>query len=150
MPERTADIFTRISRGDRILYNEKQQPLTVTAVREDAVEVDGPQGGEYLLFRAPDDPETILESQSGNREYSRQVTDLRITGEWQQTADDQWEHTVTGATVRLDETGAGYWTVVIEGFSGETPDIPAYGFTEKSIARETAGDFMDAHPEGKQ
>lgn len=150
MADSTADVFAQLAEDDRVLYNEKQQPLTVTAVRDDAVHVQGPQGGEYLLFRAPDDPSVILESKSGNREYARKVTDLRVTGEWQQTGDDSWAHTVTDATVRLEQTGAGYWTVIIDDFTGDVPDIPQYGFTSKEIAREAAQDFMDDNPEGTQ
>lgn len=148
MADRTPTVFDTLEAGDRVLYNEKQEPLTVATVQENGVWVEGPQGGEYLLFRAPDDPETILESQSGNREYARAVTDLRVVGEWEQTGEGTWTHTMSGATVHLTTTDAGYWTLTIDGFSGETPDIPQYGYMSREIALEEAQGFMDEHPEG--
>lgn len=144
----TAAVFDNLTEGDRILYNEKQQPLTVIDVRADAVQVEGPQGGRYLLFTAPDDPDTVLESTSGNREYAREITDLRVVGEWKQIDTDAWEHTQTGAQVALEQTGAGYWTLSIDNFAGELPDIPQYGFTSKEIALDEAEQFMEDHPEG--
>ncbi len=148
MTDSTADVLDTLEEGDRVLYNTKQTPLTVIAVQDTDVIVEGPYGGEYLLFPAPDDPSVILESQSGNKEYARKVEDLRTVGEWTQTGEDAWKHSRTGATVTLETTDAGYWTLTIAGFSGDKPDVPQYGFTSKDVARDEAEAFMDAHPEG--
>lgn len=142
-------VLEQLEDGDRVLYNEKKSPLTVESVEDEEVTVQGPKGGEYLLFIADDDPELVLESQSGNKQYSSRVDDLRVVGQWEQTGDDQWRHTRTGAEVSLVETGAGYWTVEITGFEGEGPDVPKYGFTAKTHAREAAETFMEDYPEGK-
>lgn len=144
----TVSVLTSLEEGDRVLYSGKKTPLTVASVEDEEVTVEGPQGGEYLLFVAPDDSNIVLESQSGNKEYARKVEDLRVVGEWLQTGDGRWEHTESGAVVELAETDAEYWTLDIQGFDGEEPDIPLYGFMKKKFAVEEAQDFMDGNPEG--
>ncbi len=144
------EVLKQLEKGDKVLYNEKKTPLTVASVdtESDEVVVQGPQGGEYLLFVPADNEELVLESRSGNREYANKVEDLRTVGEWVQTGEDRWEHSVSGATVELVQNDTGYWTVSVTGVDGDLPDIPRYGFTEKRFARETAEAFIADNPEG--
>ncbi len=137
-----------LTEGDLVLFNDRQQPLTVTAVEQERVFVAGPQGGEYMLFLAEDDPEALLVAKPGNRRYASYVEDLRTVGEWRETGDQAWEHTATGATVRVEKTDAGFWTVTVHDFAGDPPDIPKYGFTEEEIAVQEARSLIEANPEG--
>lgn len=143
-----AQVLETLGRGDRVLYNQKKTPLTVAERRGDEVLVEGPQGGEYLLFPAPDDPDIVLESRSGNREYASKVEELRVVGEWQETGEDEWQHSESGARIRLEKTDAGYWTLSVTGFDGEEPDTPLYGFLKKEHAVSDAEAFMADNPEG--
>lgn len=144
----SADVLQALSEGDRVLYNTKQQPLTVKTAADETVTVVGPQGGEYLLFLAPDNPELVLESRSGNREYASKVTDLRIVGVWEQETENRWVHSQSGATVELVKTDTGHWTLIIQDFAGEQPDIPRYGFLTRKHAKEAASNFIEKNPEG--
>ncbi|MFB6076742.1 MAG: hypothetical protein ABEK12_01270 [Candidatus Nanohaloarchaea archaeon] len=99
------------------------------------------------LFQAEDDPDTLLVAKPGNREYASYVEDLRIVGQWTQIGDDRWEHSVTGAEIRVVETDAGFWTIAVDGFDGDV-DVPKYGFTEHGIAVEEAERLMRDAPEG--
>lgn len=143
-----ANVLEQLDEGDRVLYSAKRDPLTVVAVKDDEVTVKGPKGGMYVLFRAPDDPELVLESKSGNREYASRVENLRIVGAWEQIGDDTWKHTMTGATVEIRQNDIEYWSVTIKGFKGELPDIPKYGFVNKKYAQELVDAFLTKNPEG--
>lgn len=144
----SAVVFQQLEERDRVLYNQKKHPLQVIRVAEDEIVVRGPEGGEYLLFPAPDDTDVVLESRSGNREYASRVENLRIVGEWEAIGENRWEHTETGATVSVEKTDAGYWGLTIEDFNGAPPDVPKYGFLKKTYAVAEAKTFMADNPEG--
>ncbi len=139
------DTFDDLEDGDRILFSDRKQPLTVTDTGGDRVLVEGPQGGEYMLFRAEDDPDTLLVAAPGNRQYASYVEDLRIVGEWAEQGDGHWVHTDTGASIRLEKTDAGFWTLEVDGLDA---DVPRYGFTTRDIAVEEAESLMRDNPEG--
>lgn len=144
----TADVFASLAKGDMVLYNDKKTPLTVTKTGEERVFVEGPLGGEYMLFRAEDEPDTILVAKPGNREYASYVADLRTVGRWQEVGEDAWRHSETGATISVEQNEVGYWTVTVDAFTGDAPDVPKYGFTEKELAVKEARRLIESHPEG--
>lgn len=142
----TRAVFDDLEEGDRVVFNDRKQPLTVTDVGEEKALVEGPQGGAYMLFLAEDDPDIVLVSKPGNRRYASYVTGLRVTGAWEQVGEDAWTHTGTGAKVWLETNPSGHWTVRVEGIDGV--DVPRYGFTAKKFAREEAERIRRANPEG--
>lgn len=142
----TRETFHGLEEGNRVLFNDRKQPLTVDRVEEGRIFITGPKGGEYMLFLA-DDEETVLVAAPGQREYASAVTGLRIVGEWKKTGEDAWRHTGTGATIQVVTTPAGFWTLDTDEFAGEV-DVPRYGFTEKEIAVAEAQKLMAQHPEG--
>ncbi len=135
-----------IDEGDRVLFNDRKQPLVVRDAGEEKLLVDGPQGGEYVIFPAPDDPDVLLVAKPGNRQYASKVEDLRVVGHWTEPEDGQWRHTGTGATVDVVQNDAGNWTLAVDGVA--PPDLPGYGFLERDGAVEAAEQFMRRHPEG--
>lgn len=142
------DTLQSLSEGDHVLFNDRKTPLTVTVVEEDRVFVDGPQGGEYVLFVAPDDPELVLVAKPGNRQYASKVEDLEVVGTWESVEDGVWQHSKTGATVQVVQNDAGYWTVDVDDMGGASPDVPGYGFLDREQAAETAEKFIANHPRG--
>lgn len=140
----TTDTFTGLAEGDRVLFNDRKQPLTVESVEEERVRVAGPHGGEYVLFRA-EDSDAVLVASPGNRRYASYVKDLRVVGEWAERGDGRWVHTDTGAEISLEKTGAGFWTLQVSGLDA---DVPKYGFTTREVAVEEAETLMRDSPEG--
>jgi hypothetical protein len=135
-----------IAEGARILFNDRKQPLTVVESGTERLLVDGPNGGEYVIFQAPDDPETLLVAKPGNRQYASRVEGLRTVGRWAEDGDQRWQHTETGAVVAVVENDAGHPTVRVEGI--DPPEIPAYGFLSEDDAVAAAREFIRDHPEG--
>lgn len=142
MPPDTLDLAD-LSPGDRILFNDKKQPLTVTSVDGDKVAIEGPKGGSYVLFQ---DDDTILVSTSGNRRYASPVSGLRVVGEWKQVSELRWEHSRSGATIAVEENEIGKWTVRTDGVPLDEP--VGYGYTKQKYAREHALNIIRDHPEG--
>lgn len=136
-----------LEEDDFVLWSGKAQPLRVTEAGEGRVRVEGPQGGEYVVFRAPDDPDVLLVAKPGNREYASLVEDLRVVGHWERD-DTTWRHTGTGAELQVVETDNGTWTVTAEDIPG--PDVPRYGFLERELAVEEAERYARQHPEGSE
>lgn len=135
-----------IETGDRVLFNEKKQPLDVVEAGEEKLLLEGPNGGEYVIFPAPDDPEQLLVAAPGNRQYASAVQDLRTVGRWENDGEDAWRHTGSGAAVAVVQNDAGNWTLAVDGIA--PPDLPGYGFLERADAVAAAEEFMRAHPEG--
>lgn len=134
-----------LAEGDHVLFGDRTQPLRVTDVGEERVLVEGPHGGDYMLFRA-EDSGRLLVAKPGNREYASYAGELRVVGHWERVADDRWEHTGTGASIALERTEAGFWSLAVEGL--DDVEVPKYGFTEKDIARQEAEKLMRDEPEG--
>ncbi|MDY6770294.1 MAG: hypothetical protein SVU88_04955 [Candidatus Nanohaloarchaea archaeon] len=135
-----------IDEDDHVLFNDRKQPLAVVEAGDEKLLVEGPQGGEYVIYPAPDDPGTLLVARPGNRQYASLVEDLRVVGHWEETGARTWRHTGTGATVQVVETDTGHWTLAVDGIA--PPDLPGYGFMEESGAVEAAERFIRRHPEG--
>ncbi|MFB6208404.1 MAG: hypothetical protein ABEJ69_03570 [Candidatus Nanohaloarchaea archaeon] len=135
-----------LEEGDRVLFNDRSIPLTVEAVEDDRVVVEGPHGGEYEIYAA-EDTDDLLVSRKGNRRYSSYCRDLRKTGKWERNG-DRWEHSKTGAELRLEKMETGFWTVATDDFSREELDPPRYGYSRKEFAEEDAEKFVEKHPEG--
>ncbi len=140
------DVFDGLEEGDRVLFGGKKIPLTVEEVGEERVFVEGPHGGEYVLFRSPDDG-TLLYATRGNRRYASLLEDLRTVGRWEQTDADTWEHTVTDAVVRLVQKDTGFWTIETEELDPDL-DLPAYGYTDRDVAEEAVEKLLEDNPEG--
>ncbi len=129
-----------LEEGDRVLFGDRKVPLEVEEVAEDRALVDGPQGGEYVLYTEED---IVLVSSKGDRRYSSLAEDLRTTGRWRRTG-DIWTHSKTGQQVRLEETKAGFWRIDTE----FAVDQPKYGYRSKEDAEAEVRGLIDDHPEG--
>jgi hypothetical protein len=126
--------FSSFEEGQFILYGDRQQPLKVVEARDDLLRVEGPQGGEYILFLS-DDGETLLEASPGKRQYASKVDDLRVVGRWEETDDGVYEHSRTGDRIEVVTNDAGFWTIET---TLEDIDLPGYGYTEQEMAEEKA------------
>ncbi|MFB6143912.1 MAG: hypothetical protein ABEJ98_01240 [Candidatus Nanohaloarchaea archaeon] len=138
------ETFMQLEKGDRILFNDRKVPLKVSEVNE-RVHVKGPQGGEYILFRA-ENQEKLLVATKGRREYASYLENLREVGRWVREG-DSWRHSKTGETVRLERNEIGRWTVntsLDADFAA-----PKYGYSNREAALEDAEKLVDQHPEGK-
>ncbi|MDY6777212.1 MAG: hypothetical protein SVU32_00975, partial [Candidatus Nanohaloarchaea archaeon] len=124
----------RFDRNDFVLYGDRKQPLKVIESRDDLLRVEGPRGGEYILFYS-DDGETLLEATPGNRQYASAVDDLRSVGRWEQQDDGVYEHSGTGDRIEIVKNDAGFWTIET---TLDDVDLPGYGYTEREMAEEKA------------
>nr|EGQ39762.1 MAG: hypothetical protein J07AB56_04900 [Candidatus Nanosalinarum sp. J07AB56] len=129
-----------LEEGDRVLFGDRKVPLEVDEAGEDRVLVNGPQGGEYVLYTEDD---TVLVSSKGDRRYSSLADDLRTTGRWSREG-DKWTHTKTGEKVCLERTEAGFWRIE----TGFSIDQPMYGYRSKEDAETEAKNLLESHPEG--
>ncbi|MDY6771100.1 MAG: hypothetical protein SV186_04045 [Candidatus Nanohaloarchaea archaeon] len=141
-----AAVFDELEEGDRILFNDKKLPLTVTEIGEERMFVEGPHGGEYVIYRSPDDEDVLLYATRGNRRYSSRVEDLRTVGQWKRDG-DTWRHTVSDAEIRVVETETGFWMLELAGIDPDR-DLPLYGFAKKEAAVEEAAKIVADNPEG--
>lgn len=132
-----------LQKGDRVLFNDRAQPLKVEKVNDDAVIVAGPKGGKYELY---EDDGTLLVCKKGSRRYSSYCKNLRKVGEWRREG-DEWRHSMTGAEVRIEEDKNGFWRVESDEFS---PDNPMYGFSDKEFAVEEAKSIIEDNPDGEE
>jgi hypothetical protein len=133
-----------LEEGDKILFNDRKQPLEVVKVEEDRVLVEGPGGGEYEIY---EDDGTLLWSKEGNRRYSSYCKDLRTVGTWEQE-NNTWEHT-SGTSIKLEKNEIGYWTIKSEGIKVEEElDLPKYGYSDKEKAEKDVQKVVRKYPEG--
>lgn len=131
--------------GDRVLFNDRKQPLQVVSDGEE-LDVQGPSGGEYVIYEA--DSGDLLVSKKGNKRYSSYVENLRKVGEWKEDDDLEWNHSGTNAQISVEQLETGNWKIIRENFHVEV-DQPKYGFLEKEAAVEEAEKLIRKHPEGK-
>ena len=129
--------------GDRVLFNDRKTPLTVSEVNEDDLVVNGPSGGMYEIYF---DEGTLLVCRKGDRRYSSYCEDLRSVGEWERTG-DTWTHSKSDSTIRIAEKDNGFYSLKSEKF-GDELDNPLYGFSDKEVAVEEVEKFISSNPEG--
>lgn len=141
------EIFEQLGEDDRILFNERKVPLEVSAVDENRVHVEGPHGGEYILFVSEETDDLLVRNKKSGRRYATYVENLREVGEWQQVNQNRWEHSKTGAFVELGKNESGFWTIETD-LDAEF-DLPMYGYSDREFAVEDAEEVMRKHPEGK-
>lgn len=135
-----------IKQGDHILFNDRKQPLEVVKAGAEKLLVEGPQGGEYVIFPAEDDPDLLLVAKPGQRQYASTVEDLRVVGHWERKSEETWKHSGTGARIQLVENDAGNWTLDVDGI--DATGLPMYGFLAKEDAIEEAENLVRKNPEG--
>ncbi|WP_414838032.1 hypothetical protein ACK3SF_01370 [Candidatus Nanosalina sp. VS9-1] len=134
----------KLDEGDKILFDERSQPLEIQETDEKKVIVEGPKGGQYQIF--DEDAKHFLISKPGDREYASYIKNLRRIGEWIETDEDSYRHTDTEASLELVKNSAGFWTVKASGI--QNLDLPKYGFSDKEAAREQLEKILDSNPEG--
>ena len=139
------DRFESLQKGDFILFNERKQPLEVVRKEEERAEIEGPQGGRYVIFVSD---RGLRVSKKGSRRYSSALRNLRETGTWEKVSDGRWNHTGTGAVLKIVEKGTGLWGIEADGFEPDV-DVPQYGFTEREFAEETVAKIIRKHSEGR-
>lgn len=137
---------SELSEGERILYGEKKTPLTVKQVEEGEAKVEGPKGGEYLLYNEQGAKHPLV-SKPGNKRYASYAENLRKVGEWNRKDEKTWKHTGTKAKIQLVTSPAGFWTLDTENFD-EDLDLPRYGFSNLENAKEEAEKILEKNPEG--
>ena len=135
--------FDKFEKDDKILFNDRKAPLTVEQVKEEEMEVSGPSGGEYEIYY---DGDTRLVAKPGNRKYSSYCKDLRKVGEWRRE-EDEWVHSKSEASIKLEKKDNGFWTLKSEKFEDEL-DNPMYGFSNREAALEEVEKFIENCPEG--
>ncbi|MFB6245692.1 MAG: hypothetical protein ABEJ03_05100 [Candidatus Nanohaloarchaea archaeon] len=132
-----------LEEGDRILFNDKKQPLEVIDREAEQLEATGPQGGVYYIYT---DGDALLVSKDESKRYSSLVENLRKTGRWKET-ENGWKHSRTGAMIRLEESETGTWTIETEGLESEI-EQPGMGYLDREKAVEDVEDFIEDYPEG--
>lgn len=135
--------FEKFEKDDKILFNDRKTPLTVEQVKQEEMEVSGPSGGEYEIYY---DGDTRLVAKPGNRKYSSYCEDLRKVGEWRRE-EDEWVHSKSEASIKLEKKDNGFWTLKSEKFEDEL-DNPMYGFSNREAALEEVEKFIENCPEG--
>ena len=134
-----------LSEGDKLLYEGKSKPLEVKEMQEEAVIIEGPNGGRYQLFEE-EDAKHLLVSKPGNKDYASYAKKVRKIGEWIKKK-DRYIHTDTEASVELYKNKVGFWNVKVEGMDADF-DEPKYGFSNKEKAEEEASKIVESNPEG--
>ena len=141
------EIYSNLSKGEKILFDSRSKPLEVTEIDQDQVKIQGPSGGEYILFKA-ENQERILVSKEGKRDYASYIENLRKVGEWEKDG-NVWRHSKTDARIELDKKETGYWTIKTDDFNLEEDiDLPLYGYSDLEFAEEDVRKFIGKHPEG--
>lgn len=135
--------FEKFEKDDKILFNDRKTPLTIEEVKEEEMKVTGPSGGKYEIYY---DGDTRLVAKPGNRKYSSYCKDLRKVGEWIRT-EDEWIHSKSEASIKLEKKDNGFWTLKSEKFEDEL-DNPMYGFSNREAALEEVEKFIENCPEG--
>lgn len=140
--------LNEIKEGDRILFKGRKEPLTVEEKGEDCIYIKGPQGGDYVIFEAPDDPDILLISNRGNREYSSLAENLREVGKWEKQGERVWRHSKTDAEISITDNDIGFHQIEVKGLDKSRLDLPKYGFSEMENAVEEAENIIKDYPEG--
>ena len=142
------EIYSNLSKGEKILFDSRSKPLEVREIEQDQVKIQGPSGGEYILFKA-ENQEKILFSKEGKRDYASYVENLRKVGEWEKKEGNVWRHSKTDAEIKLDKKETGYWNIITDDFNLEEDiDLPLYGYSDLEFAEEDVRKFIGKHPEG--
>lgn len=137
--------FKELEKEDRILFGDRKVPLEVEEKDENRFHIKGPQGGEYILFKA-EEQEKLLVAPKGRRSYASYIEDLRKVGKWERDG-GKWKHSKTGKIVELAKNEIGRWTVDTTLETGFEP--PKYGYSNEESALEEAEKLVEDHPEGK-
>lgn len=142
------ELYRKLEKDDRILFESRAQPLKVAEIGEDYITIEGPSGGEYILFVA-EEQDRVLISKEGARDYASYVDNLRKVGKWEKTKENKWTHSKSGAELKLEKTETGYWTIETDDFKLEEEiDLPLYGYSGREFAEEDVKKFIKKHPEG--
>ncbi len=136
--------FEEFKEGQKILFNDRKTPLTVSKVEEERLLVKGPSGGEYEIYF---DGDTRLVAKPGNRKYSSYCKELRNVGEWIRKTELEWVHSKTQASIKIEKKDNGFWTLASDKFESDL-DNPMYGFSAKQFAIEELEKFIAKKPEG--
>jgi len=145
---KNTDVYSDLKEDDRILFDSRAQPLKVVKIEDDQIKIEGPSGGEYILFVA-EEQDRVLVSKKGGRDYASYIENLRKVGKWQKTGENIWKHSKSGAEFRLEKKETGYWTIRTDDFNlKEKIDLPLYGYSDQEFAEEDVKKFIKKHPEG--
>lgn len=141
------EVFNSLDKGDKILFNERKTPLTVTEIKEDKTLVDGPKTASYEIYR---ENEVLLFCTQGNRKYSSYCRDLEKTGQWEKQKENYYEHSKTGETVSISKNSIGRWQIesTVDIDKGKY-DLPLYGFNDLEVAEKTLEKIVRDNPRGK-
>lgn len=135
----------KFEEGDKVLFNERKQPLEVVQAEDNELTVEGPKGGDYIIYRGDDD--SLLYCKKGNKRYSSYVEDLRKIGEWKEEG-DTWTHSKTDAEIRLKKNEVGFWTIKSNKIDLDPIELPKYGYSNKEFAEEDIQKLVKKNPEG--
>lgn len=142
------EIYLNLKENDRILFDNRAQPLKIVKIEDNQIKIEGPSGGDYILFVA-EEQDRVLISKEGGRDYASYIDNLRKVGEWQKTDENTWNHSKSGAEFKLGKTETGYWTIKTDDFNLEEEiDLPLYGYSDREFAEEEVEKFIKKHPEG--
>jgi len=137
----------KLEKGDKILFNDRKQPLEVEKVEKDRFLVKGSGGGEYEIYEA-EDTDDLLFCSRGQRRYSSYCRNLRKVGEWIKNG-KSWRHSKTGKEVSIAKNEVGYWTVESDDFEVEKHlDLPMYGYNDREEAVKDIEKLIGDRPEG--
>ncbi len=137
------ETYEDLEPGDRILFNDRKQPLKVEELMEDRVLVEGTQGGEYQIYSSEG---KLLFSKRDSRRYASYCKNLRKVGRWIEE-ENHYYHTETGAELKLEKNEIGYWEIEINGLKTDI-DQPKYGYSEKEEAVKDIEKVVRKNPEG--
>lgn len=142
------EIYQALKTGDKILFDSRSKPLEVKEIEKDQIKIQGPSGGEYILFVA-EEKDRVLISKENKRDYASYVENLRKVGEWRQKSENKWKHSKSGSEIKLEKKETGYWTIKTEDFNLEKEiDLPLYGYSDHDFAVEDVEKLISKHPEG--
>jgi hypothetical protein len=142
------EAYHNLEKSDRILFESRAQPLKVEEVGEDQIMIEGPSGGEYILFVA-EEKDRVLISKDGSRDYASYVDNLRKVGEWEKIDENRWKHSKSDSELKIERTETDYWTIKTDDFKLEEEiDLPLYGYSDHEFAEEDVKKFINKHPEG--
>lgn len=134
----------KLEKGDKILFNSRKIPLTVNKVMEDRVEVEGPNGGKYQIYR---ENNTLLVSDTDSRKYSSYCKELRKVGKWEKQGQNHYKHSKSGTEIKLERSETGYWHIKTS-LDTSKYDMPKYGFNDKEVAEKQLEKIKKDYPEG--
>lgn len=139
------ETYKNLQVGDKVLFNDRKQPLTVEELNEDRVLIEGSQGGEYQIYLSEDE-ENVLFSKRDSRRYASYCKDLRKVGEWKKEG-NLWKHSKTDAKISLSQNEVGYWKIEVENI-GSDLEQPKYGYSDKEEAIKDIEKVIRDNPEG--